>query len=72
MKLPTLAGVQASRPTKAKHVEAAHLAIEKESEIRLNVAIPESLHRAVKTKTSQEGKTIKQVVLAFLEEYSKK
>lgn len=71
MKLPTLAGSQAARPTKARHVEAAHSAIEKENEVRLNVAVPESLHRAVKTRAAHEGKSIKQVVLAFLEEYSK-
>lgn len=72
MKLPTFADGQTARPNKAKHVEAAHSAIEKEPEVRLNVAIPESLHRAVKTKAAQQGKSIKEVVLAFLNDYSER
>jgi len=69
MKLPTISAQ--GRPTKAKHVEAAHAAIEKGPAVRLNVEIPGALHRAVKIKAAQEGKTIKEVVLSFLGEYSK-
>lgn len=71
MKLPTLAAGESSRPTKSKHVKEAHAAVEKEADVRLNVAIPESLHLAVKVKASKEKRTIKEVVMAFLEDYLK-
>lgn len=68
---PSIA-TQAQRPSKSKHVESAHQASEKEPAIRLNVDIPESLHKSVKAKAAQDGKTMREVVLAFLTDYAEK
>ena len=71
MKLPTISA-KTERPTRARqHVEAAHAAVEEESPVRLNVELPAAIHRAVKIRAAQEGKTIKEVVLAFLSDYSR-
>jgi hypothetical protein len=70
MKTPSIA-TQAERPTKSKHVEEAHAAVEKEPAVRLNVELPVALHKAVKMRAIQEGRTIKEVVLSFLSDYSK-
>lgn len=75
MKEPTPSiAVQSERPTK-KHVEAVIEKTKKESEekpIRLNVEIPVSLHKSVKAKAAQDGKTMKEIVLAFLTDYAEK
>jgi hypothetical protein len=73
MKLPTLSQ-QPDRPKKtapAPHVAAAHAAVEKGAKVRLNVDLPEELHRRVKAKAAGEGRTIREVVLEFLATYSK-
>lgn len=71
MKLPQI-NAATERPTRAKqHVVAAHAAVEGVDTVRLNVEIPGAMHRALKMRAAQEGKTIKEVVLAFLAEYSK-
>lgn len=70
MKLPNISA-QTERPTKAKrHVEDAHAAAEKQAVVRLNVELPEALHQAIKMKALQEKRTIKEVVLTLLAEYS--
>ena len=69
--IPTI-GANAARPTNnAPHVSKAIAALEGTEEVRLNVSLPGALHRAVKMKAAQEGKTIKEVVLTFLADYSK-
>ncbi len=69
--IPTI-GANAARPTNnAPHVAKAIAALEGTEEVRLNVSLPGALHRAVKMKAAQEGKTIKEVVLTFLADYSK-
>lgn len=69
--IPTM-GTNAARPTNnAPHVIKAIAALEGAEEVRLNVSIPGALHRAVKMRAAQEGKTIKDVVLTFLADYSK-
>lgn len=71
MKLPQISA-STERPTRAKqHVVAAHAAVEGTDTVRLNVEIPGAMHRALKMRAAQEGKTIKDVVLTFLAEYSK-
>ena len=71
MKLPTI-NATTERPTRAKeHVVAAHAAVEGTDTVRLNVELPGALHRAVKIRAAQEGKSIKEIVLTFLAEYSK-
>ena len=71
MKLPAI-NATTERPTRAKeHVVAAHAAVEGTDKVRLNVELPEALHRAVKMRAAQEGKSIKEIVLTFLAEYSK-
>lgn len=70
MKLPTISA-KSERPAKQRpHVVEAHAAVEVGALVRLNVEIPESLHRQVKVKAAQDGKTIKQVVLALLAGYA--
>ena len=54
-----------------EHVVAAHAAVEGTDTVRLNVELPGALHRAVKMRAAQEGKSIKEIVLTFLAEYSK-
>jgi predicted HicB family RNase H-like nuclease len=70
MKLPTI-NAKTERPTRARpHVEEAHAAVEGDPPVRLNVEMPAALHRAVKMKAAQEGKSIKEVVLTLLARYS--
>lgn len=68
--IPSIAS-KSERPPKAKHVQEAHAAAEKETAVRLNVELPAALHKAVKRKALEEGRTIKEVVLTFLADYSK-
>lgn len=71
--IPTM-GTNAARPSKndAPHLVKAIAALNPdEVEVRLNVSIPGALHRAVKMRALQEGRTIKEVVLTFLADYSK-
>ncbi len=70
MKTPSIA-TQSARPPKSKHVQEAHAAVEKEPAVRLNVELPAGLHKAVKRRALEEGRTIKEVVLTFLADYSK-
>ncbi len=65
-------GTNATRPTNnAPHVNKAIAALEGTEEVRLNVSLPGALHRAVKMRALEEGRTIKEVVLTYLAEYSK-
>lgn len=71
MKLPDMSAKAAERPTRVRpHVEEAHAAVEGEASVRLNVEMPATLHRAVKIRAAQEGKTIKEVVLTLLAGYA--
>lgn len=70
MKIPTIS-TKTERPTRARpHVVEAHAAVEGKDTARLNVELPAALHRAVKMRAAQEGKTIKEVVLALLADYA--
>ncbi len=69
--IPTI-GTNAARPSNnAPHVTKAIAALEGTEEVRLNVSLPGALHRAVKMRALEEGRTIKEVVLTFLTDYSK-
>lgn len=70
--LPTM-GANTERPTTKvmPHVKAAHDAVEGIGTVRLNVELPVTLHRAFKMKALQEGRTIKEVVITFITDYSK-
>jgi hypothetical protein len=69
--IPTI-GTNAARPTNnAPHVIKAIAALEGTEEVRLNVSLPSTLHRAVKMRALEEGRTIKEVVLTYLADYSK-
>jgi putative ubiquitin-RnfH superfamily antitoxin RatB of RatAB toxin-antitoxin module len=71
MKTPRVSS-PTERPTKTRlHVEDAHAAVEKQALVRLNVELPEALHRAVKMRALQENRTIRDVVLTLLTNYSK-
>ncbi len=60
-----------ARPNSAPHVNKAIAVMQGVEEVRLNVSLPSVLHRAVKIRALQEGRTIKEVVLTFLADYSK-
>jgi hypothetical protein len=72
MKLPSLTD-RPDRPktVPAPHVVAAHDAVEKTGKVRLNVDLPEELHRRVKAKAAGEGRTIRAIVLESLATYAK-
>lgn len=55
----------------AAHVSAAHQAVEALETVRLNFDVPKELHVAVKMKAVADGKTMKEVMLAFLRDYTR-
>ena len=72
MKKASLAN--ATRPTNiAPHVIKAHADAEKMSadKARINVEVDGELHRRLKMKALQEGKTIKEIVIALVKAYVK-
>ncbi len=69
--IPTM-GTNAARPSNnAPHLIKAIESMDGTSTVRLNVEVPVALHRAVKMRALEEGRTIKEVVLSFLADYSK-
>ena len=49
--------------------EQAIAEVGKEETIRFNALVPVSLHRQVKVKVAQEGKSMTEVVIGLLEHY---
>jgi hypothetical protein len=85
MKTPSIkqlaaASATAATASVAPHVvaahQAAHQAADHEAEpvptVRLNFDVPKDLHIAVKTKAAATGVTMKDVLIDFLREYTKK
>lgn len=81
MKTPSIKQLAAASATAATapvapHVVAAHQAAHQEAEpvstVRLNFDVPKDLHIAVKTKAAATGVTMKDVLIDFLREYTKK
>jgi hypothetical protein len=57
----------------SRNIEAVSIAIEPEPEKmkRMTNDIPESLHRTFKSKSSAEGKTMGDLIRAWIEDYCK-
>lgn len=78
MKTPSikqLAAATAATAPVAAHVTAAHQAVEPVPPVvtvRLNFDVPRDLHIAVKTKAAASGRTMKDILLEFLQEYTQK
>ena len=54
---------------KSDSKEQAMTEVGKEETIRFNALVPVSLHRQVKVKATQEGKSMTEVVIVLLEKY---
>jgi predicted DNA binding CopG/RHH family protein len=54
-----------------RQVEPAPTEPEPEKMKRMTIDVPESLHRAFKTKTSADGKQMADLVRAWIEDYCK-
>ena len=52
--------------------EQAIAEVGKEETVRFNALVPTSLHRQVKVKATQEGKSMTEVVIDLLEQYLNK
>ena len=52
--------------------EQAIAEVGKEETIRFNALVPASLHKRVKIKVTQEGKSMTEVVIGLLEQYLNK
>ena len=81
MKTPSIKQLAAATATAsttpvAPHVAAAHQAAHQENApvatVRLNFDVPKDLHIAVKTKAAANGVTMKDVLIDFLRDYTKK
>lgn len=75
MKTPSIKQLAAATAVAAPvsaHVTAAHQAVEPVETVRLNFDVPKDLHIAVKTKVVASGKTMKEIMLEFLRDYTKK
>lgn len=74
MKTPSIKQLAAATATAAApvapHVAAAHEAVEPPVTVRLNFDVPKDLHIAVKTKAAASGKTMKEVLIEFLRDYT--
>lgn len=68
--LPTMTRKTESTTRTKQHVIEANAAVEGRETVRLNVELPIELHRAIKMKALQEHRTIKEVVLSLLTDYS--
>lgn len=77
MKTPSikqLAAATAATAPVAAHVTAAHEAIEPPAPVvtvRLNFDVPKELHIAVKTKAAASGRTMKDILMEFLQDYTR-
>lgn len=73
MKTPSIKQLAAATAVAAPvsaHVTAAHQAVEPVETVRLNFDVPKDLHIAVKTKAVASGKTMKEIMIEFLREYT--
>jgi hypothetical protein len=72
MKRPSLAQAVLPAAAPAPHVLAAHAAVNGEQVVRLSINIPADLHKAVKLRATEDGRSLRDVVLELLSQYVKR